>query len=190
VSEPKEDPPNDPPVDDDEKVDPDNDPDNPDNDPDQGKPDPKDKKDTTDPEVAKAIRRRDAAIKARQTAEAEVAALKEKYEKDKTDPIKVANGRLVKAEARTVLTAAGVTDKSDQAAILDFLGLDSVSVTDSGEVDTGAIEDRVEELRRIFGKAPAKPAKRTPSVDGKRGQGDGAKPADAAQARRRAMLGL
>lgn len=181
---PKEDPKTDPPED---EVDPDNDPDDPDNDPDQGKP----KDPPKDPELEKAIKRRDAALAGRKKAEEEAQALRDKYEKDKTDPIKVANGRLVKAEARTVLTAAGITDKGDQATVIRYLDLDSVSVGNDGDVDTADLEGRVEELRAIFGKpVKDKPTKRTPPTDTRDRGGDKGKVPDAASARRRAMLGL
>ena len=186
MSEPKEDPPvTDPPED---EVDPDNDPNDPDNDPDQGK---KEEEPPKDPELQKAIKRRDSALARIKTVEAERDALREKYEKDKTDPVKVANGRLVKAEARTVLTAAGITDKGDQATVMRFLDLESVSVGTDGDVDTADLEGRVEELRSIFGKGTKdKPTKRTPRTDTRDRGGDKGDAPNAASARRRAMLGL
>jgi hypothetical protein len=186
MAEDEKDPPvTDPPVDDDDKVDPDNDPNDPDNDPDQGKP----KDPPKDPELEKAIKRRDAALAGRKKAEEEAAALREKYEKDKTDPVKVANGRLVKAEARTVLTAAGITDKAEQATVMRYLDLDSVSVGTDGDVDSADLEGRVEELRDIFGKKTPATKKTGPRTDTRDRGGDKGKPADAASARRRAMLG-
>jgi hypothetical protein len=144
-------------------------------------------KDDVDPEVAKAIKRRDAAITARKKAEAEAQALRDKYEKDKTDPLAQANSRLVKAEAKTVLTASGVA-KEDQTAVMRYLALDDVQVDNDGNVDTDAIQDAVDELKKIFGKG-AKDIKRTPRIDTRDKGGNGAKPADAASARRREMLG-
>lgn len=143
-----------------------------------------------DPELQKAIKRRDAALAQKKKAEEERDALREKYEKDKTDPVAVANSRLVKAEARTVLTAAGITDKGDQAAVMRYLDLASVSVGGDGDVDTADLEGRVEELRDIFGKKAKEPQKRTPRTDTRDKGGDKAKTLDDASRRRRAMLGF
>lgn len=172
------DPPKDPEVD--PPTDPDNDPDKLDN------PDP-DKDPPKDPELEKAIRRRDAALAAKKKAEDELAALRAKHEPDKADPVKAANRRLVTAEARTVLTAAGITEREDQKVVLGYLDLDSVSVTDDGDVDADTIQDRVEDLKRIFG-GKAQP-RRTPRVDTRDKGGDNGKPQDAASRRRREMLG-
>jgi hypothetical protein len=179
VADPTDPPPQDPP----DPVDPPQDPPDPPDDDPTDPPDP-----PKDPELAKAIKRRDAALAAKKRADDELAALKAKYEPDKADPVKAANRRLVTAEARTVLTAAGITEREDQKEVLGFLDLDSVSVTDDGDVDADAIQDRVEALRRIFGgKAPA--GKRTPRVDTRDKGGDNGKPLDAASKRRREMLG-
>jgi hypothetical protein len=149
--------------------------------------------DQKDPKVtdaeAKAIRRRDAALKRAQRAEEEAAALREKYEKDKTDPVKVANQRLVKAEARVVLTAAGITDTGDQREVMSFLSLDDVTVDNDGNVDSDAIQERLDTLKRVFGKGQ-KDTKRTPRIDTRDKGGNGAKPDDPATARRKSMLGI
>lgn len=169
--DPPEDPPTDPPAD-----------------PPADPPDPDPEDPPVDPEVQKAIRRRDAALAAKRKSDEELAALKAKYEPDKADPVKAANRRLVTAEARTVLTAAGITEREDQKEVLAYLDLDTVSVTDDGDVDADAIQDRVDALRRIFGgKAPA--GKRTPRVDTRDKGGENGKPTDAASKRRREMLG-
>lgn len=177
------DPPVDPPTD---PVDPPTDPpaDPPADPPDDDPEDP-----PKDPELQKAIRRRDAALAAKKKADDELAALKAKYEPDKADPVKTANRRLVTASARTVLTAAGVTEKEDQKAVIGFLDLDSISVTDDGDVDEDAIQERVEDLKRIFGKGGGG-GRRTPRVDTRDKGGDNGKPQDAASKRRREMLGI
>ena len=142
-----------------------------------------------DPELKKAIKRRDAALAAKKRAEEELAAYRAKHEPDKADPVKAANRRLVTASARTVLTAAGITEKEDQKEVLGYLDLDSVDVTDDGDVDEDAIQERVDALRRIFGgKAPA--GKRTPRIDPRDKGGDNGKTRDAASQRRREMLGI
>lgn len=146
-----------------------------------------DQKKDVDPELAKAQKRRDSALARAQKAEEEARALREKYEKSDEDPVVKANRRLVAAEGRVVLTAAGIT-KDDQATVLKYLDLDSVSVGDDGQVDSDTLQERVEELARIFG-GRKDPAKRTPKVDTRDRGGERAKPEDAATARRKAMLG-
>lgn len=155
---------------------------------DPGEDDPKKDQDPPkDPELAKAQKRRDAALARAQKAEEEAKTLREKYEKSDEDPVVKANRRLVSAEGRVVLTAAGVA-KEDQAAVLRYLDLDSVHVGDDGAVDSDAIQERVEELSRIFG-GQKKDTKRSPRLDTRDKGGEKAKPEDAATARRRAMLG-
>jgi hypothetical protein len=182
------DPPKDPELD--PPTDPDNDPDNLDNPPDPDKGKDKDKDPPKDPELEKAIRRRDRALADKKKLEDELAALRAKHEPDKVDPVKAANRRLVTASARTVLTAAGITEKDDQKAVIGFLDLDSVSVTDDGDVDEDTIQERVEELKRIFGRNAGTPRPRSPRVDPRDKGGDNAKPEDAASRRRREMLGI
>lgn len=149
--------------------------------------DPPEKPKEEDPEKAKLIKRRDSALARAQKAEDEARALREKYEKSDEDPVVKANRRLVAAEGRVVLTAAGI-GKEDQATVLKYLDLDSVSVGDDGQVDSDTLQERVEELARIFG-GKKDPGKRTPKVDTRDRGGEKAKPEDAATARRKAMLG-
>lgn len=175
-----DDPPKDPdPKDPEDPKDP---PEDPPKDPD---PDPKDPE--PDPELVKAQKRRDAALGRAQKAEEEAARLREKYEKAEEDPEKRANRKLVSAEARVVLTEAGVP-KDDQAKVMKYLALEDINVGQDGTVDSETISERVEELREIFGKAP-KEKPRTPRVDTRDRGGERAKPEDAATARRKAMLG-
>lgn len=124
-----------------------------------------DKKDSDDTEVKKAIRRRDRAIREKRALQEELQKLRDKdKDKDTPDPAEVANQRIIRAEVRTQLASAGVTDREDQKAILDILNLSGISVDDRGDPDVDEIEDRIGELRRIFG-GSAKTAKRTPRVD-------------------------
>jgi hypothetical protein len=170
------------------ETDPNTDPPETDADPESTDP-PEDKpKDDVDPEVANAIKRRDAAIKARRKAEEERDALREKYEKDKTDPVAQANSRVVKAEARTVLAASGIP-KEDHSAVLGYLKLEDIQVSSDGEVDTDAIQDAVDDLKRIFGKGTSGTKRTPPRIDTRDKGGTGTKAVDPASARRRAMLG-
>lgn len=172
-----------------EPQDPPEDPKDPDLDPEDPPEDPKDKP-KVDPEVAKATARRDKALQRAQAAEAKVKELEEKLNPGKADPVAAANRRLVTAEARVVLTGKGITDPTDQKAVLAFLGLDTVDVSDDGDVDSDAITERVEDLARVFGKlGGGKGGTRTPRVDTRDRGGEKAKPDDAATARRKAMLG-
>lgn len=155
--------------------------------PEDPEPDDKPKDPEPDPEVIKAQKRRDAALTRAQKAEEEVKALREKYEKAEEDPEKRANRKLITAEARVVLTEAGVS-KDDQAKVMKYLALDDISVGQDGTVDSDTITDRVEELRGVFGKA-AKDKPRTPRVDTRDRGGERAKPESAAARRRAEMLG-
>jgi hypothetical protein len=143
-----------------------------------------------DTELKKAIGRRDRALKEKAALADQLRALKEKYEPEKADPVKVANRRLVAAEARVVLTGKGITDPGDQKEVMDFLALDSVTVSDDGEVDSDTLTDRVERLSSIFGKlgGGGGNGRRTPRVDTRDRGGEKAKPEDAASRRRREML--
>lgn len=112
-------------------------------------------------DLQKAIRRRDRALARARKAEAALAEATKKKEDEAEDPTAKANARLVRAEAKSQLAAIGITDKEDQRAILDVLRLDDIDVDDEGDVDDEAVEDRITELRRIFGSGSA-PARRVP----------------------------
>lgn len=183
----------------DPNVDPEQDPTDPDpadpTDPDPEDPedsDPDDKKDPKkeqDPEVAKAIRRRDSALARAKKAEDEAAALREKYEGSKDDPVAKANRKLVAAEARVVLTAAGFTESADQKVLMDFLGLDDVEVGPDGEVDSDTIKDRLEDLVSVVKKSiPDQRRGGGPRVDTRDRGGEKGKTLDPASKRRRDML--
>lgn len=151
--------------------------------------DPKGKPKDQDPDLKRAIQRRDRALKEKTALAEQLQKLKEKYEPEKADPVKVANRRLVTAEAKVVLTGKGFTDPGDQKALAAYLDLDSVSVTDDGDVDSDTIQDRVEELVRIVGKVAGGGGKnRTPRLDTRDRGGERAQPKDAASTRRRDML--
>lgn len=151
---------------------------------------PEDKgKGKADPELAKAIARRDKALADKRAALEKVRELEEKLNPGKDDPVAQANRRLIAAEARTVLTGKGITEKADQRAVMDFLALDTVQVDSNGEVDTDAIEERVDSLARVFGKLGTRSGSRGgPRVDTRDRGGDKGKPEDAATRRRREML--
>lgn len=128
---------------------------------DDDKEDEKDSKDES--ELKKAIRRRDRALREKRALERELQEFRDKdKKKDDPDPVKVANTRLIRAEVRTQLASAGITEREDQKVILEILDLEGVSVGDDGDVDVDEIEDRIAELRRIFG---GRATKRTPRVD-------------------------
>lgn len=156
-----------------------------DQDPDGDGDDPKDPPKDLDPELKKAQKRRDAALARAQKAEEEAKALREKYEKAEEDPEKRANRKLIQAEARVVLGEAGVS-KDDHQKVMRYLALDDIAVDGDGNVDSDTIQERVEELARIFGKRQEKA--RAPRLDPRDRGGEKAKPADAAAKRRREML--
>lgn len=153
--------------------------------------DPKDQKDPKDqdPEKAKLIQARDRLKAKTRDQETRIRELEEKLNPGKADPVKAANRKLVTAEARVVLTKAGVADAGDQKAVMDFLGLDSVAVSDDGDVDAEEIQERLDTLQRVFGKAAGGGTRRTPRTDTRDRGGEKAKEPDAASKRRRAMLG-
>lgn len=148
----------------------------------------KDPKPELDPEVKKAIARRDRALKDREAALEQLKALREKYEPASEDPEKRANRKLVHAEARVVLTGAGIP-KDDQATVMQYLGLDDVEVGSDGEVDSDAITERVEALSRIFGRRQAAPGRSPRGIDSRDRGGERGKPVDPAKKRRMEMLG-
>lgn len=124
-------------------------------------------------DLAKAIKRRDAALRQLRQLKEENDRLKiGKEEETKPDAVALANGQLVKAEARTQLAALGITDRAAQRDVLDILNLDGVEVDDTGEVDSDAVEDRISRLAEVFGALKAKeeepkrrPAPRTSTKD-------------------------
>jgi hypothetical protein len=146
-----------------------------------------------DPELQKAIKRRDAAIARARKAEEALAAATKKDGDDKPDPVEVANRRLVNASARTVLASAGVTDKEDQKTILAVLNLSDIDVDDDDGPDEDAIEERISDLRRILGgKAPVekRTGSRVPKSTSSSDKGGSSNTADADAARyRRFMAG-
>lgn len=174
------------PVEDPKDQDPGTDPEDPGTDPEE---DPEEEKPKPNPEVQKAIRRRDAALAAKKKAEEEAAALRAKYEPDQADPEVKANRKLVRAEARVVMSGAGLTEREDQAALATFLDLDTVTVGPDGEVDSDEIQERLEKLIRIAGKLSGGQKRTTvPRLDPRDRGGEKGKPVDPATARRKAML--
>lgn len=135
----------------------------------------------------KAATRRENALR---KAQAELAALKEKQDgPEKEDPVAKANARLIAASARTVLAAAGITDKSDQKAVIAALNLSDIEVDDEDGPDEDEIEERLSELSRIFGGTKtARPGSRTPRgvKAPERGKGE---TVDADTARYRRIIG-
>jgi hypothetical protein len=101
-------------------------------------------------ELAKAIARRDRALARARKAEKELADSKKDKDDDKPDPIAVANSRVVNASARALLASTGITDREDQKAVIAMIRLDDIEVDDEGP-DEDAIEERISDLRRIFG---------------------------------------
>ena len=84
---------------------------------------------------------------------------------DKTEPTE--SDKLRAALARTagdsVLSAAGIADKADREALLSIPGLaDTLSVGSDGSVDTDALTDALDTLRRIF--TPKEQDRRAPKV--------------------------
>jgi hypothetical protein len=95
-------------------------------------------------------------------AQAELARLraKDKGEDDDSEPDpaeRYRNGLVRTAARATLATVAGVTDRDDQARVLEVLNLSGVEVDDEGDVDTAALEEALTDLRRILGV----PAQRT-----------------------------
>lgn len=125
------------------------------------------------PDLAKAIKRRDRAIAETRRLKAEL----DKVNKKDTepDPVAQANDRLVRSEVRTQLAALGVTEKADVKAVLEVLRLDGIEVDKNGDVDEDEIEDRLGELRRIFG---SKATRQVPKVSTRDKGGNGTKKTD------------
>lgn len=124
-------------------------------------------------DLAKAIKRRDRAIAEARRLKAELDKVNKKD--DAPDPIAQANDRLVRSEVRTQLAAIGVTDKADVKAVLEAIRLDGIAVDANGDVDEDEVEDRLSELRRIFG---SKVTRQVPKVSTRDKGGDGVKKTD------------
>lgn len=142
-------------------------------------------------ELKKAIARRDRALREKRKLQDELAAERaknEKAEKNEPDPVEKANTRLVRQATRTALAAAGVTDREDQKLVIDALNLSGISVDDDG-VDEDDIEDRISELRRIFGGTGKASTKRTPRVDTRDKGGSNGNTTDPDAARYKRILG-
>ncbi len=139
--------------------------------------------DKKDPELAKAIRRRDRAIATARRLKAELEAATKKDD-DKPDPVAEANNRLVRTAAHGVLRGLGVDSKEDRIEILDMLNLSDVEVTDDG-ADEDMIEEKVELLRRVFGAKPGAPGRTPPrTVKTRRDSKDTTTDPDAARYKR------
>jgi hypothetical protein len=133
---------------------------------DKGEDDKKEK----DPELAKAIARRDRALARAKKAEAALAEATKKKDGDEPDPVKVAETKIVRTAAHGILRGLGIEDKEDRATVLDMLRLDDVEVDDDG-ADEDAIEERLADLRRILGggKPAARKVPKTTSTKDKGG---------------------
>ena len=98
--------------------------------------------------------RREAALR---KAQKELAELKKPKEPDEEeDKVAKANRRLLTASARTVLTAAGIADRDDQKLVLSLIDLSGIEIDEEDGPDEDAIEEKISDLRRIFG-ATSKP---------------------------------
>lgn len=93
---------------------------------------------------------------------------------------------LARTAGVSVLVKAGVTDEADQTAILSIPGmLSDLDVSDDGTVDTEALSERLDTLRRIF--TPKDTRRPAPRI--RTGQEQDAGPADPDAARYRKILG-
>lgn len=118
--------------------------------------------------------RRDKALREAQAKIKELSGGKDKTQ-EPSEADKLREG-VKRTAARAVLAGQGIADKAAQAEVLAVLSLSDVEVDESGEVDTEALEERVEKLRRIFGGgATARPR---PRLDPKDRGGKDATPAD------------
>lgn len=132
--------------------------------------------------LERTARRRDAALRKAQAriAELEKSQREGDPKEPADDPVARANAKLVRAEARTALAAAGVTDREDQKAVLEILNLSGIEVDDDGP-DPDAVADLVDTLRRVFGGRAGdgkSPRPRTPRVDTRDRGGSKTPPAD------------
>lgn len=145
------------------------------------------KKSVPKTDLDKAIKRRDAALARARKAEAELAKTKEKEEKD--DPVAKANTRIVRTATHGVLRGLGIEDKADRESVLEVLRLDDIEVDDNG-ADEDAIEERINDLRRILGAGNGKATKRVPKgVDTRDKGGKGDTKTDPDEARYKRILG-
>lgn len=135
----------------------------------------------------KTAKRRESALRKAQEDLAKLRAEKEKPEDE--DPVAKANARLLNASARTVLTAAGITDKEDQKLILSMITLSDVDVDDEDGPDEDAIEEKITELRRIFGGTSKPERKGSTRPRGVKATGETPSAPDADSARYRRFLG-
>lgn len=95
---------------------------------------------------------------------------------------------LVRTEGRAILAASGITDRKDQAAVLDAIRLDGIEVDEAGDVDADELEKRITALRRILAPAPSgKPLR--PRVSTRDQGGRDATPADPDAARYARIMG-
>jgi hypothetical protein len=94
---------------------------------------------------------------------------------------------LARTASVSVLVTAGIADKADQDAILSIPGmLSDLDVSGDGEVDTSALSERLDTLRRIFGqKAPERTVPRV-----RTGQRPDDGPADPDKARYQRIMGI
>jgi hypothetical protein len=145
-----------------------------------------DEKTKTDPELEKAIRARDRAKATSRKLQEQLDAQKKKD--DKPDPVAQANRRLVTSSARAVLAAQGVTDKEDQKAVIAVLNLSDIEVDDEDGPDEDMIEERITDLRRIFG-SKEKQSIRTPRSTKSKDQGGAGGQTDPDKARYARILG-
>jgi hypothetical protein len=174
---------------DDDADDKDDDADDKDDDDEDDDKDKKDKEKKPKTELDRAIARRDRALARARKAEAALAAATKPKDDgdDKPDPVAEANGRIVRTAAHGILRGLGVTDKDERAAVLDILRLDDIDVDDDG-ADEDAIEDRIDELRRILGAGSGTATKRVPKTKTRDRGGNDDTPADPDAARYRRIL--
>jgi hypothetical protein len=121
-------------------------------------------------------KRREEALRKAQRELKELRAKADGTDKDE-DPETRANQKLVRASAKTVLAGIGVTDRADQAAVLEIIRLDDIEVDDAGDPDEDEISDRVERLRKALGVKAGK-EQRTPrrQTSDRGGNGGGTDP--------------
>jgi hypothetical protein len=110
---------------------------------------------------------------------------KDKPDADTPDPLRTA---LRRTAAEKVLIGRGITDESEQAAVLSVFHLDALDIGEDGTVDTDTLADTLDTLGRIFGKG--KDTKRTaPAVDTRRGSRDGGDNTDPDTRRYKRIMG-
>jgi hypothetical protein len=127
-------------------------------------------------------------IEQRDKIKAELRALKKPKPETPTEPTET--DKLRTALARTagvsVLVRAGITEDADQEAVLSIPGmLSDLDVSDDGMVDTDALAERLDTLRRIFTPKDT----RRPVTKIRTASGGDSGPADPDAARYRKILG-